>query len=42
MEIKPIAKPFMVKTQQLLKNPSTLLPSTLQGFKNPAIAVFWP
>ena len=26
----------------LLKNPSTPLPSTLQGLKNPAIAVFWP
>jgi hypothetical protein len=25
----------------LLKNPSTPLPSTLQGLKNPAIAVFW-
>jgi hypothetical protein len=24
-----------------LKNPSTPLPSTLQGLKNPAIAVFW-
>jgi len=26
----------------LLKNASTPLPSTLQGLKNPAIAVFWP
>jgi hypothetical protein len=25
----------------VLKNPSTPLPSTLQGLKNPAIAVFW-
>jgi len=26
----------------LLKNSSTPLPSTLQGLKNTAIAVFWP
>jgi hypothetical protein len=25
----------------LLKNPSTPLPSTLQGLKNPAIAAVW-
>jgi hypothetical protein len=28
------------KRSSLLKNPSTPLPSTLQGLKNPAIAVF--
>jgi hypothetical protein len=28
-------------TGSLLKNPSTPLPSTIQGLKNPAIAVFW-
>src|SRR5215203_2602079 len=30
-----------VEGDSLLKNPSTSLPSTLQGLKNPAIAVFW-
>src|SRR5688572_5596824 len=30
-----------VEGVSLLKNPSTPLPSTLQGLKNPAIAVFW-
>jgi hypothetical protein len=31
-----------VEGVSLLKNPSTPLPSTLQGLKNPAIAVFYP
>jgi hypothetical protein len=29
------------ESSSLLKNLSTPLPSTLQGLKNPAIAVFW-
>jgi hypothetical protein len=33
--------PVQLKHNSLLKNPSTPLPSTLQGLKNPAIAVFW-
>jgi hypothetical protein len=31
----------VVEQVSLLKNPSTPLPSILQGLKNPAIAVFW-
>jgi hypothetical protein len=31
-----------LEVDSLLKNPSTPLPSTLEGLKNPAIAVFCP
>jgi hypothetical protein len=33
--------PTFVEGFSLLKNPSTPLPSTLQGLKTPALAVFW-